>query len=172
MNLKRTITALLIAFGMTLAFSSPAHAGGAYFGINFEIIGAPQDLQISNSFRFVTLPIPGVQLGYDFGDGVEGYGARVSFNFFFFGQIALDGYYRFALDTGGSNVYVGGGVEYQFLITLPAAQGAPGLHALGGLEWRPTRNLGVFIEATPGVLLQLPAIGFTVIVRGGFVVRF
>ena len=172
MNLRRTITALLVVLGLTFALQSPASAGGVYFGINFEIIGTPQDLQLSNSFRFVTLPIPGVQLGYDFGDDVEGYGARVSLNFFFFGQIALDGYYRFALDANGSNVYVGGGVEYQFLVTLPAAQGAPGLHALGGLEWRPTRNLGVFIEATPGVLLQLPAIGFTVIVRGGLVLHF
>ena len=104
-----------------------------------------------------------VQIGYDFSDGTDGFGARVSFNFFIIGQIALDGYYRLTLDAGGSNAYVGAGAEYQFL-AFDTLAGAVGLHALAGLEWRLSRNFGLFIEATPGVLLQPPALAFTVIV--------
>ena len=139
--------------------------------INLELVGGPRDLQFGTDFRFAPLPIPGVQIGYDFGDGADGYGARVSFNFFFIGQIALDGYRRFALGAGGSNAYVGAGVEYQFL-AFDTLAGAAGLHALGGLEWRATQNFGLFIEATPGLLLQPPAIALTVIVRGGLLLRF
>ena len=86
-------------------------------------------------------------------------------------QIALDGYYRLTLDAGGSNAYVGAGAEYQFL-AFDTLVGAVGLHALAGLEWRLSRNFGLFIEATPGVLLQPPALAFTVIVRSGLVLRF
>ena len=168
MNLRRFTLALLAVLGLTLACSSPASAGGLYFGINLELIGGSQ---FSTDFRFAPLPIPGVQIGYDFGDGADGFGARVSFNFFISGQIALDGYYRLPLDAGGSNAYVGAGVEYQFL-AFDTLAGAAGLHALGGLEWRVTRNFGLFIEVTPGVLLQPPAIAFTVIVRSGLVLRF
>ncbi len=171
MSLKRVVTALLIVLGMTFACSSPASAGSVYFGINFELIGGPPDFQFDKAFRLAPLPIPGVQIGYDFGDGAETFGARVSFNFFIIGQIALDGYYRFALDAGGSNAYVGAGAEYQFF-AFDTVGGAPGLHALGGLEWRLTRNFGLFVEATPGVLLQLPALAFTVIVRSGLLLRF
>jgi hypothetical protein len=154
MNHKRFALALLAVLGMVCAFSSPAHAGRWYFGINLELIAGPTGLQFDRDFSFTPLLIPGVQLGYDFGDEPEGFGARMSFNFFFIGQIALDGYYRFALDEGGSNAYLGAGIEVQFLLGFSDLRSAPGLHALGGLEWRPTRNLGLFIEATPGVLLQ------------------
>ena len=170
-NLKRSALALIAILGLTLACSSPASAGGLYFGINLELIGGPQDLQFGKDFRFAPLPIPGVQIGYDFGDGADTFGARVSFNFFIIGQIALDGYRRFMLDAGSSNAYVGGGAEYQFF-AFDTVGGALGLHALGGLEWRLTKNFGLFIEATPGVLLQLPAIAFTVILRSGLVLRF
>ena len=111
MNLRRAITALLAILGIAFACSSPASAGGLYFGINLELVGGPQDLQFDKSFRIAPLPIPGVQIGYDFGDGTDGFGARVSFNFFIIGQIALDGYYRLTLDAGGSNAYVGAGAE-------------------------------------------------------------
>ena len=139
--------------------------------INFELVGGPPDFQFDKAFRLVPLPIPGVQIGYDFGDGADTFGARVSFNFFIIGQIALDGYYRFELDASGSNAYVGAGIEYQFF-AFDTVGGAAGLHALGGLEWRFTRNLALFIEATPGLLLQPPAIAFTVIVRSGLLLRF
>ena len=168
-QIKRSLFALLAVLGMTFGCSGNASAGGVYFGINFELVGGPIDLRPDKDFRIAPLPIPGVQIGYDFGDGADGYGARVSLSFFIFGQIALDGYYRFSLDAGGSNAYVGAGVEYQFIV-FDTSVGAPSLHALGGLEWRPTRNFGLFIEATPGVLL--PAISFTVIVRSGLVLRF
>ena len=171
MNLRRAITALLAILGIAFACSSPASAGGLYFGVNLELVGGPPDLQFGKSFRIAPLPIPGVQIGYDFSDGTDGFGARVSFNFFIIGQIALDGYYRLTLDAGGSNAYVGAGAEYQFL-AFDTLAGAVGLHALAGLEWRLSRNFGLFIEATPGVLLQPPALAFTVIVRGGLVLRF
>lgn len=170
-NLKRSALALIVVLGMICACSSPASAGGVYFGINFELVGGPPDFQFDRAFYLVPLPIPGVQIGYDFGDGADTFGARVSFNFFIIGQIALDGYYRFTLDAGGSNAYVGAGAEMQFLVTLPESKSALGLHALGGLEWRATQNFGLFIEATPGVLLQPPALAFTVIVRGGLVLH-
>ena len=169
-NLKRTVFALLTVLGIA-GLSNPASAGGGYFGINLELMGGPLDLRFDKDFRIAPIPFPGVQIGYDFGDDGDGYGARLSFSFLIFGQIAADVYHRFSLDARGSNTYVGAGIEYQFLI-FDTFAGAPALHALAGLEWRATPNLGLFIEATPGILLQLPAVAFTVIVRSGLLLRF
>lgn len=169
-NLKRSVFALIAVLGIA-GFSSPASAGGVYFGINLELVGGPIDLRFDREFRIVPLPIAGVQLGYDFGENGDGYGARMSFNFLIFGQIAADVYHRFSLDVNGSNAYVGAGVEYQFIV-FDTSVGAPAVHALVGLEWRATPNLALFIEATPGLLLQLPAVAPTIILRGGLLLRF
>jgi hypothetical protein len=167
MNHKRFAFALLAVLGMVGAFSSPVRAGGWYFGVNLELTGG----QLAQAFSLAPFPSPGVQIGYDFGDGGDGFGVRASLNISLIAQYTLDGYHRFALDANGSNAYVGAGVSYQqsFLMNV---QGAAVVHALGGLEWRPTRNFGLFIEATPGVLLQPPALAFTLIVRSGLVLRF
>ena len=171
MNLRRAITALLAVLGIAFACSSPASAGGLYFGINLELVGGPQREPFISGFSILPLPFPGAQIGYDFGEGTSGFGARLSFNYFIFGQLALDGYYRLGMDQSGDSAYFGGGAEYQF-VAFDTITNFYGLHALIGYEWRLTTNLAVFLEATPGILFWTGGPSFAVALRSGLLLRF
>jgi hypothetical protein len=171
-QLKRSLVALLTVLGIALTCSSPANAGGLYFGINLEVIGGPQREPFIKGFSITPLPIPGVQIGYDIDDGANAFGARLSLSFVFFGQIALDGYYRLSMNASGDNAYFGGGAEYQ-VISFSTTTSYYGLHALLGYEWRLGEVLALFLEATPGVVFSgLSGASFGAMLRGGLVLHF
>jgi hypothetical protein len=171
MNFKRFALALFAVLGLTLALSSPANAGGLYFGINLEVVGGPQREPFIKGFSITPIPIPGVQIGYDIDDGANAFGARLSLSFAIFGQIALDGYYRLSMNASGDNAYFGGGAEYQ-VVSFGTTTSYYGLHALLGYEWRLGTILALFLEATPGVVLGASGASFGAMLRGGLVLHF
>ena len=171
MSLRRVTTALIAILSIVFACSSPANAGGLYFGINLEIVGGPQREPYIKGFSITPLPIPGVQIGYDVDDGANSFGGRLSLNFAILGQIALDGYYRLGLEANGSNAYFGAGAEYQFIV-FDTITNFYGLHALLGYEWRLGTILALFLEATPGVVFSASGASFGAMLRGGLILHF
>lgn len=169
MMLRPILTAFLAVFVLNLC-ASPAAASGLYFGINLALVSGPQREPFIRGFSVSPLPFPGVHIGYDVADGANSFGARLSLNYFIFGSVALDGYYRLRLEVNGSNVYLGAGAEYQF-IAFDTITEFYGLHALVGYEWRFEGYLALFIEVTPGVLFWSGAPSFAATVRGGVVAR-
>jgi hypothetical protein len=169
MNLKRSLIATIIVLSATLGFSGSASAGGLYFGINLEMLAGNQDnTSGSTEFRLFALPLPGIEAGYDFGDALEGFGARLSINFLLIRTVSLDAYYRFTLDASGSNAYLGAGYDledFSFDISLVYN----GLHALAGYEWRFTPSFALFIEAAPGFLSWSGGTFFAATLRTGLV---
>lgn len=153
MNLKRNLIVSLIVLSAVFGFSGNASAGGLYFGINLEMLAGNQgNTSGSVTFGVFPLPLPGIEAGYDFGDALEGFGARLSINFLIIRTVSLDVYYRFTLDASGSNAYLGAGYDledFSFDISLVYN----GLHALAGYEWRFAPSFAVFIEAAPGFLI-------------------
>ena len=169
MNPRRVLIAFLAVLVINLCTGS-ASASGPYFGINLVLVGGPQREPFIRGFSVSPLPFPGLQIGYDVTNGANSVGARLSLNYFIFGSIALDGYYRLGLEANGSNAYFGVGAEYQF-VAFDTITEFYGLHALVGYEWRFGSYLALFIEGTPGVLFWSGGPSFAVAVRSGVVFR-
>lgn len=167
MNLRRILTALLAVFIIDLC-SVSATANGLYFGVNFALVSGPQREPFIQGFSVSPLPFPGLQIGYD---GANSIGVRLSLNYFIFGAIALDGYYRLGIEANGSNTYFGAGADYQF-VAFNTITEFYGLHALLGYEWRFQKSWALFIELTPGVLFWSDGLSFAATMRSGVSVRF
>lgn len=151
-NLKRSLIVVIIMLSASFGFSGTASASGVYFGINLEILAGNQG---NNSgpvgFQIIPIPLPGIEAGYDFGDALEGFGARLSLNFLIVRTVSLDAYYRLTLDDSGSNAYFGAGYDFEDF-SFDISLSYNGLHALAGYEWRFTPSFALFLEAAPGFL--------------------
>jgi hypothetical protein len=93
-------------------FSSPhiAHAEGAYFGVGGQLV----------SF----VPVPEIQVGYDFDSASSGFGVKVSLaSLLLLNQVDVDGYYRFERNDTGANMYVGAGGGGRLILAIGADGG-------------------------------------------------
>jgi hypothetical protein len=168
MNLKRSLITLIV-LSAACGFSGNAMASGMYFGINLELlVGTQGESTRSVGFQILPIPLPGIEAGYDFGDALEGFGARLSLNFLLIRTVSLDGYYRFTLDDSGSNAYLGAGYDFQDF-SFDISLSYNGLHALAGYEWRFVPGFALFIEATPGLLFTGSRTDFAATLRTGLV---
>jgi hypothetical protein len=154
--MKKILLVLMVVLS-SLMISSAA-AEGASFGV-----------RLGGVYVIVPVPFIGVQASYDFGSNGEGFGIRaaVETNFFLATGVLADAYYRFPLDSSGSNVFVGAGVGGYF-VTIASGQLLPEVHGVIGYEGIVGPGTSWFIEANP---YYFPPILFTFGIHGGFIWR-
>jgi hypothetical protein len=113
-------------------------AGDAYFGIG--------------SFGFAYVPLPAIQIGYDFDSRSSGFGVRGAvMPFILLDQILIDAYYRVPLNEDGFNAYVGAGVGGLYLNLFGLTSiGLVYAHGLLGLAGNIDSDHTWFLEFTPG----------------------
>ena len=136
---------------LAVTLSPRAAAEGAYFGVRGEAL-----IPLTNSLGgLVTVPLFGVQVGYDFGAKSDpGFSVRGSLaSLIVINRIGLDVFYRIPQDATGKGLYVGGGAD--LLLTVGGASfGVPiGLHAVFGYALPLSDSAGFFVEAYPGLLI-------------------
>jgi hypothetical protein len=167
MNIKRYIITVLVVLSATVAPLQSAHAEGVYFGVNLEFVAG--SFNTDRDFQVSPVPLPGLEIGYDFGDVLKGFGIRTGFNtILFVSHLFVDGFYRFVLDDTGSNAYLGLGYD-NWNVAFSYGGLKHSFHALIGYEWRFNPAWATSIEATPGLGFDFPA--FSITIRAGLVWR-
>jgi hypothetical protein len=134
----------------SLALSPRAFAESAYFGVRADII-----LPLGVSNTSLSIPLPGIQVGYDFGTQSEpGFGVRGTLNsLIFVSKISVDALYRIPTEPSGAGWYVGAGADA--LIVLIANVGpAFGAHAVAGYNFALSDSLAAFLEVSPGAFFS------------------
>jgi hypothetical protein len=173
--MKRTLTILTIVLA-ALTFSTPAHAEGAYFGVRGDVI-----IPIASSTAGgtslagigITLPLFGIQGGYDFTDRTEaGFSIRGTFRtLILISEISLEALYRIPDETG-AGLYVGIGGDLVFTIVLTAQTTIFGAHAVVGYNFPVSSSTSAFIEAQPGLFANSTGALYFLSLAGGFNFHF
>ena len=136
--------------------ASSAATSSAYFGVRLDVpIVFEQD---SRTTITTAIPMIGIHLGVDFDSPSSGLGVRLSVS----SQIvsgfrgAIDGYYRFPIESTALSPYLGLGGT---VMIDPRHAFYLNTHLLVGLEYRVSPGIGIFAEVSPGAALGIGRFG-------------
>ena len=170
--MKRTLTVLTIML-VALTFNTRAHAEGGYFGIRGDVL-IPIASSSAGGTSFVgagiTIPLFGIQGGYDFSDRSEaGFSIRgILRSLVIITEISLDALYRIPSDETGAGWYVGAGADLVLAGVVGAGAAFFGAHGVAGYNF-PLSDTGfAFIEVTPGAYFVSDVSAFYISIGGGF----